>query len=287
MKEHRQYSNLANLPLDGLGRYQKMKTYIIAISIVLSVVFYNVAAVAQSDDYISFRSIGLSGNHVQVEQAAAKADALWPNNVEKYCGCYDGLIVGVKLSAQQSGDLSQLEKLVTSVLEKTETKSLKIPHHASDMLLGVQKNAFRNLLGIAGFVNTAGEDRVRYAALAGSFLIRISKELIPNFKPKPVYRNVAPPIRSGPVVIGMNPDGIEDPVAREAYKKAIEENSLNAALNSRQRSLRQLIPNLKEQLTHFLKDTETQYPAFKDKAEKLLSDLPLIEGLPEAKSTSR
>lgn len=249
-----------------------MKTKFFVICFVLGFTLHVVAAMLQSDDVRLFRSIGLSGNRAQIEQAAAEAESLWPNNIEKYSECYYRLIMGFP-AVKHPEYLPLLEKLVFSVVVKEETKPLKLSDDASGGLLGVQTDAIILLLSTARQVNTAGKDRIRYAALAKLFIGRLSKELIPNFKPKAVTANVIPPISSGPMMAGMNPDAIKDPVAREAYIKAREENSQNSVLNSRQHSLREWIHELNSVLTSFLKNTVVKYPAFKDEAEKILHDL--------------
>lgn len=62
---------------------------------------------------------------------------------------------------------------------------------------------------------------------------KLHKEIIPNFKPKRVFANVAPPPGiSG--FSGMSPEAIPDPLKRSQYEAALRENELNGILNHRQ-----------------------------------------------------
>jgi hypothetical protein len=99
---------------------------------------------------------------------------------------------------------------------------------------------------------TASARAADVKALAG-FLGAIRRELIADFVARPVVANVSPPIGGGPRMAGMNPNAIADPVAREAYKAAILENSRNAVLNSRQIVLRDLQADLSQPIIDRLK----------------------------------
>jgi len=79
---------------------------------------------------------------------------------------------------------------------------------------------------------------------AGSKLIidslgYIRSSMIPNYVFQPVAANVAPPIVGGAGLrfAGMNPEYIDDPVARTQYEAAIRANNENDAINRRQHAL--------------------------------------------------
>jgi hypothetical protein len=97
--------------------------------------------------------------------------------------------------------------------------------------LAAKASAAREILRAEDESASARETDVK--ALAG-FLGAIRRELIADFVARPVVANVSPPMGDGPRMAGMNPNAIADPVAREAYRAAILENSRNSVLNSRQ-----------------------------------------------------
>lgn len=251
-----------------------MRNQFFVASIALSFAICEVAANSSpSGDYVDFRAIGSTGDTVQIEQAVAKAATLWPHDIKGYCMRYEGLIMGLNLAVKKKPeDIVHLELLVRSLLEKEKAKPAKMSSEASTALLGAQRRALSALLGSAELIDRPGEDRMRYAALAASFVSNIGKEVIPNFKPKRVYSNVMPPIRSGPGAPGMSPDAIKDTVARTAYLQAIEENERNNAMNARQRSLRNALQLLGLQISDFVRGTLAKYPEFKGPAEEILRD---------------
>ena len=87
---------------------------------------------------------------------------------------------------------------------------------------------------------TSIEERRINALLLSRYLGKIRKELIPNFEPKRVMSNVAPPrdARGGFMFSGMNPAAITNPIVRAQYEAAIRENHENGLMNSRQYALR-------------------------------------------------
>src|ERR1017187_6261367 len=71
---------------------------------------------------------------------------------------------------------------------------------------------------VAGYLNlrqaSSANERQRVGRLLSRYLGRIRKELIPDFKPNPTVQNVIPPPGTpGPMIAGMDPDAIDDPVA--------------------------------------------------------------------------
>ena len=80
------------------------------------------------------------------------------------------------------------------------------------------------------------------ALLLSRFLGKIRKEIIPNYKDKPVSSNVSPPRdappQRSPYISGMDPKAITNPVVRAQYEAAIRENEENNNMNGRQGALR-------------------------------------------------
>lgn len=82
---------------------------------------------------------------------------------------------------------------------------------------------------------SADEYRIN-AKLLCRYLGKMRKEIMPNFKPRPVFDNVAPPLGVAGAA-GMDPKAIKDPVARAKYEASIRENNINNIVNSRQITL--------------------------------------------------
>jgi hypothetical protein len=81
------------------------------------------------------------------------------------------------------------------------------------------------------------DDRRQTLGLLCKYLGKLRKERLPNFTPKPVDANVAPP-PGVPGFAGMGPDAIKDPAAKAKYEQAIHENEDNARRNARQHQLK-------------------------------------------------
>lgn len=72
------------------------------------------------------------------------------------------------------------------------------------------------------------------------YLGKIRKEIIPNFEPKRVVSNVAPPHGIPCAMAGMDPKVITNPVLRAQYEASIRENQENGLMNVRQQELRSM-----------------------------------------------
>ena len=83
------------------------------------------------------------------------------------------------------------------------------------------------------------EQRQEKVRLVAWVLGRIRLELVPAYVPQPVVMNVLPPAGAGkgPIIAGVDPETVRDPIARERYKAAIRENQAKAVQNTRQRTL--------------------------------------------------
>lgn len=98
-----------------------------------------------------------------------------------------------------------------------------------------QKRLVSRMLPLGGEARLSKRMRRMMAERLKWFLDRLDDRIIPGFKPKPVYINVAPPIvASTNNFIGFNQDAVLDPQVRHLWGKAIEENHTNAMLNKEQ-----------------------------------------------------
>ena len=218
----------------------------------------------------------VADRHASLEDEAAKADLLWPVDLVKYCNAYPLLIGQAQdlLSKQSPDTLPLVEKLVTTFVAKTELKSRPLSREDSGVLLTAQTKAMRSLLAGKSRLFASGEDRIRYSRLALSLLARLKEHLPPDFKPLPVYANVAPPIASGEMMMsGMDPESIKDPVAKAAYLAAIAENVRNNAYNIHEGNLRnssrENVYNLRFCLEFFLETTVKKFPATTAQADEI------------------
>jgi hypothetical protein len=144
------------------------------------------------------------------------------------------------------GDEAASAAVLLDTLLRKNVESVQV----GTMDLSAKASAAREILRAED--ETASARAADVKALAG-FLGAVRRELIADFVARPVVANVSPPIGSGPRMAGMNPNAIADPVAREAYRAAILENSRNAVLNSRQIVLKDLQADLSPPIVDRLK----------------------------------
>jgi hypothetical protein len=100
----------------------------------------------------------------------------------------------------------------------------------------------------------SAEERRINARLLSKFLGEIRNEIVPNYQDRPVTMNVAPPPGTPCAVAGMDPDAIDDPVARAQYKEAIRQNDENNLMNTRQFVLRNIELELSTHIVAYLID---------------------------------
>ncbi|MDO9527969.1 MAG: hypothetical protein Q7J27_02285 [Syntrophales bacterium] len=93
------------------------------------------------------------------------------------------------------------------------------------------------------------------ALLLCRFLGKIRKEIIPNFKRRPVMRNVVPPIDVPRATAGMSPEVITNLVLRAQYEDAIRENRENNLMNSRQAELRSIEREMSKPIINYIIET--------------------------------
>ena len=105
------------------------------------------------------------------------------------------------------------------------------------------------------------EERKSHARLLARCLGKVRTEMVPNFKRKPATMNVMPPVMPSPEfpmtgAAGMDPNDIDDPVARAAYIAAIQVNEENHLWNQRQQTLNiSLDPNISRDVIYYLIET--------------------------------
>ena len=105
---------------------------------------------------------------------------------------------------------------------------------------------------------SSAESRSTNVRQLSRLLGKLRKEIIPNFKDKPVTMNVSPPddakLKDG--VLGgesaIDPEDIADPVAKAKYKAAIRANSENSFVNLRQRTLREFEAELSKPIVTYI-----------------------------------
>ena len=176
---------------------------------------------------------------------------------------------------QKASDAGQAVKMAATLLETMLSRELR-PGEAADYLLADENNfhesCYSDLSAIselACFIldqdthvadadpsALASENGMRHAMLLAGSLGRVRKEIIPNYKEKPVSLNVAPPADTGEFSYsGMDPNDVKDPVARRKWLDAIRENILNGVSNSRQQEARGMEPSLGRNILDYLFDT--------------------------------
>lgn len=99
--------------------------------------------------------------------------------------------------------------------------------------------------------NVSDEQQLGKVPLFANALGKVRREIVPNYVPKRVLENVAPP-PGVPGMAGMDPEAISDPVAREKYRAAIRENELNNLMNKRQQELHEVEAELAIPIVEYL-----------------------------------
>jgi len=227
-------------------------------------------------DDSGFYPVAPTPRNAAIAQAAATISKLWPRHMVLYCRQSEDLIKRLESGLDRHPqDLAILERLVVSLLDREKENPAAISKEGSEMLLGVQTRALSGFLSNSLAANTPAPYRMHCARLAASFMLALNKEVIPGFKPEMVTANVAPPIMpvpAQPMMAGMNPDSIKDPVARAAYQEAIAKNARANALNSRQYCLRGTLKTLEFEMTAYVRAATEKYPGLKEPGEKVLRD---------------
>ncbi|MDO9542491.1 MAG: hypothetical protein Q7J98_09230 [Kiritimatiellia bacterium] len=137
---------------------------------------------------------------------------------------------------------NNLNGVAAKLLDKLMAKKLNIIDDSSNYDLYAMDDLACRLLS-----NDIKERRTT-ALLLCRFLGKIRKEIIPNYKDKPVSLNVSPPRdappQRSPYFSGMDPAAITNPVVRAQYEAAIRENQENSNMNGRQGALRSVCNEL-------------------------------------------
>ena len=98
------------------------------------------------------------------------------------------------------------------------------------------------------------QTRQQAKAMLGEFLENIESRIIPDYQPRQVYVNVPPPVvTSVSERIGFNPGSVEDPVVRQQWEKAIEDNKRNALMNKEQQVLVRMKREYESRISSFIK----------------------------------
>lgn len=124
--------------------------------------------------------------------------------------------------------------------------------------------------------NVSDEQRLEKVPLFANALGKIRGEIVPDYVPKRVVENVAPP-QGVPGMAGMDPAAISDPVAREEYKVAIRENRLNNLTNKRQQKLHEAEGELAEPIVKYLSRVAAADPTGTAVVRKAIEDARLTD----------
>ncbi len=142
-------------------------------------------------------------------------------------------------SDARSSPLSLLSDLLSKKFEMSEITMDDLENPADDFI------GICDLQAIACLANflmdnrrIPNQDPATTSQILARYLGRVRSERIRDYKPKPSPLNVAPPTGGNePMIAGMDPDDIKDPVLRAKYKAAIREAAENSVENMRQTQL--------------------------------------------------
>jgi hypothetical protein len=146
-----------------------------------------------------------------------------------------------------AGEKSDQNRVAASFLEITLAKELDVGAIPQDDLYVHHKDDVEVMDKLASYLDsnekaTTEESRTN-VLLVCRYLGRLRKELVPNYKDKPVFAKVMPPKEFGGYSDNTMDeeeimDAIADPAIRAKYRAAIRENAENQFLNARQQKLK-------------------------------------------------
>jgi|GEM_PF-6092502 hypothetical protein len=197
-------------------------------------------------------------------------ESLWPENSKIYFQNQNQLGEALEiLSPTNSAARQLLERQSASVLGKP----LATNNLAADSYFSAKEATLRRLVRIPKLTPA-----LRTAQEIATTIGEAQAAVISNYVPVQVTMNVAPPVlptaplKSNQYIVtmsGMSPDAIEDPVAREAYKKAIADNELGKAQNNLQRNLPDMINDMKTSFRQYCHALFWQDPGAKNEIDEL------------------
>lgn len=163
------------------------------------------------------------------EQEVSQVEDLWKSgNIREYYSKASNIAKDIEMNSPASN----LNTIAAKLFDNLISKEVKIEEVGTDDLSTMQKLASY----LISYTNASGKDRQINARLLCKYLGKTRKEIIPDYKPKPVVANVPPP-PGVPGFAGMSPEAIKDPTARSKYEASIRENQENNVMNRRQAQL--------------------------------------------------
>lgn len=186
--------------------------------------------------FIIFENMGFSANQkfiTMLDKQILQVEDIWKaGNTREYYS----KVASITRDIMANSTKSNLNKVAAKLFDNLISKEAKIGEVGVDDLSAMQKLASY----LISNNNVSIEERRINVLLLSKYLGKIRKEIVPNFKPKRVVANVAPPPGTPCAVSGMSPKAIKDPIARAKYEAAIRENQENNLMNSRQAKLRSI-----------------------------------------------
>lgn len=132
---------------------------------------------------------------------------------------------------------SNLNKVTAKLFDNLISKEVKIGETGMDGiddLIVMDKLAWH----LVSNEKVSIEERRTNTLLLCRYLGKIRREIVPDFRTKPVFKNITPPPGTPRAMSGMSPTAITNPVLRSQYEASIRENHENSLVNTRQQKLR-------------------------------------------------
>ena len=256
----------------------------ILVVILLFCVFISVVAQAESGGEV----LGENGEPdlAKVKNIVLMAETNWQKN--DYLGYFDKMTnLCQKISNRR--DVSAADyMLFLENASKVVLKPYPVVQPQSDAFANYERIASmlvpETLVGIQTTPETFSALRSRNTRLLVIVLSKARAAKIVNWKPKPAFRNIEPPINPGHqhLFAGMDPADIKNPEARAAYEKALADNDKAADERSEQMAIAQILEDTVPEAEQYLIKAYSRNP-FND-AE--LAEYMALGGF-DAKSTSK
>lgn len=181
------------------------------------------------------------------EQEVSQVEELWKKgNIREYYSKASKLAKDIEMNSPTS----DLNTVAAKLLDNLITKEVKIEEVGTDDLSIMQKLAAY----LISYTSASDKDRRINVKLLCRYLGKIRKEILPDYKPKPVVANVPPP-PGVPGFAGMSPEAIKGPAARARYEASIRENQENNVMNRRQAELGSQVREMTKPIMAYITET--------------------------------
>jgi hypothetical protein len=218
-----------------------------------------------------------AGSTTNLLAVLKEIEAIWPTNAGAYFLCQNELNKALEYLYPKDAQARKIFELQSKL---TLTKKCPDDVSLTGGCFAVKNDIVERIAAVTDSAPTLG-----MALLMATNLGELRSKIIPNYHALPVSINVAPPVlptngaskRMWMMHDGMDPNLIEDPVAKDAYLKVIAENNSNRAKNNFQAELSHLNKIMTSNFLEYVKKVSNYNPVSKKQANDLAVSAHLTE----------